>query len=127
MDKEDRLAARLEETKIILVYGCPNANHLQNFNIRQCNFQTNARAKREAAKSDWFSWIGCGKVLQPCSDIFQLAAPIVINSSALSHATKVYSQRNQTCVVKCTGRPKHNFVMHRAAPKRMRMKHKRNS
>jgi hypothetical protein len=62
-----------------------------------------------------------GKVIQPGTNIVAFSTTLIVLTSALTNAAKVNSQHSQTSVIQRGSGTKHNFIVHRAASKRMWM------
>src|SRR5713226_1251610 len=127
LDEEDWLATLLEKTEVVLIDWRAYADQLGNTLIRRANFQSDAGAEGKTTKRDLTSWIIRHQVIQSGAHVFALTATFIMFAGALAHTAKIDSQRGQSGIVQRRRSAKHDLVVHRAAPERVRVQHQRDA
>src|SRR5437868_3137942 len=122
MDKQDRLSDLAQEV-IILVFvdGSSDADKPHYASVSDSDFGADPRPERKPAQRDRLARILARQIIEGVANILFAAADFLVNTGRCSDAAKIKSKCYQTGIEQPPGRPKHDFIMHRAAAKRVRM------
>jgi len=103
------------------INGEPERKHRLHARVVDSHAQRHHRSEGMSSHDQWETWVPFLELIERRADVLPLSSPFVVNPLTRTRAPKVETHRGKPLAHQRSGRPKHDFRLHRAAVERVGM------